>query len=132
MDCTLKDAHRRWLSYLKQRRHSVAIAGSDQCKTAAMEILKCKGLMVTDNARTEESEGEPLLYVAAADGWAIHDMKLVIDAGRSLAAVNKNRDSALHAASKNGDLPALKALIEARASVDQRNENGRAPICMAA
>jgi ankyrin repeat protein len=132
MDCTLKDAHRRWLSYLKQRRHSAAIAGSDQCKTAAMEILQCKGLMVTDNACTEESEGEPLLYVAAADGWAIDDMKLVIDAGASLAAVNKNRDSALHAASKNGDLPALKALIEAGASVDQRNEYGWAPICMAA
>jgi uncharacterized protein len=132
MDCALKEAHRQWLSYLKQRRHSVAIAGSDQLKKAAVEILQCKGLMVTNNACTEEAESEPLLFVAAADGWALDDMQLLIDAGASLSAVNKNSDSALHAASKNGDLPALKALIKAGADVSSRNKHGRAPICMAA
>ena len=70
----LKSAHRQWLSFLKQRQHKLAGAGSDERKAAAVKILQCKGLMVTDNVLTEETEGEPLIYAAAADGWALDDL----------------------------------------------------------
>ena len=70
----LKSAHRRWLSFLKQKQHSIAVAGSDQRKAAAVKILQCKGLMVTDDASTEITDGEPLIYAAAADGWALDDL----------------------------------------------------------
>jgi len=71
----LKSAHRQWLSFLKQRRHAVAVAGSVERKTAAVKILQCKGLMVTD--ATEEADGEPLMYAAAADGWALDDLQVM-------------------------------------------------------
>jgi hypothetical protein len=71
----LKSAHRQWLSFLKQRQHAVAAAGSVQRKAAAVKILQCKGLMVTEDASVEEA-GEPLIYAAAADGWALEDVKV--------------------------------------------------------
>jgi 5-hydroxyisourate hydrolase-like protein (transthyretin family) len=73
--CELKSVHRQWLTFLKQRQHSVAVAGSDQRKQAATKILQCKGLMVTDDALTEEADGEPLIYAAVADGWALDDLQ---------------------------------------------------------
>ena len=41
-----------------------------------MKILQCKGLMVTDDAATENADGEPLIFAAAADGWALEDVKV--------------------------------------------------------
>ena len=75
---TLKSAHRQWLAFLKQRQHSVAGAGSDERKAAAVKILQCKGLMVTEDASTEEADCEPLIYAAAADGWALDDLQVQI------------------------------------------------------
>lgn len=72
----LKSAHRKWLSFLNQRQHSVAGAGSDERKDAAVKILQCKGLMVSDNVLTEDADGEPLIYAAAADGWALEDLQV--------------------------------------------------------
>ena len=72
---TLKSAHRQWLAFLKQRQHSVAGVGSDERQKAAVKILQCKGLMVSSNATTELAEGEPLIYAAAADGWALEDLQ---------------------------------------------------------
>jgi hypothetical protein len=72
----LKSAHRQWLSFLKQRQHAVAAAGSVKRKAAAVKILQCKGLMVTEDASVEEADGEPLIYAAAADGWALEDVKV--------------------------------------------------------
>jgi hypothetical protein len=72
----LRSAHRQWLAFLKQRQHTVAGAGSDERKTAAVKILQCKGLIVTEDALTEEADGEPLIYAAAADGWAREDLQV--------------------------------------------------------
>jgi hypothetical protein len=72
----LQSAHREWLAFLKQRQHAVAGAGSEERKTAAVKILKCKGLMVSDTVSTEDSDGEPLIYAAAADGWALDDLQV--------------------------------------------------------
>jgi hypothetical protein len=71
----LKSAHRQWLSFLKQRQHAVAVVGSDERKSAAVKILQCKGLMVTDNVSKEEVDCEPLMYAAVADGWALDDLQ---------------------------------------------------------
>jgi hypothetical protein len=73
---SLQSAHRQWLAFLKQRQHAVAGAGSEERKTAAVKILKCKGLMVSDNVSIEEADGEPLIYAAAADGWALDDLQV--------------------------------------------------------
>jgi hypothetical protein len=73
---SLKAAHRKWLAFLKQRQHKVAGAGSDERKAAAVKILQCKGLMVSDNVSTEDADGEPLIYAAAADGWALEDLQV--------------------------------------------------------
>jgi hypothetical protein len=73
---SLKSGHRQWLSFLKQRWHTVAGAGSDERKAAAVKILQCKGLMVTDDVLTEDADGEPLIYAAAADGWALDDLQV--------------------------------------------------------
>jgi hypothetical protein len=75
-EATLKSAHRQWLSFLKQRQHAVAVVGSVERKMAAVKILQCKGLMVTDILSTEEADGEPLIYTAAADGWAPDDLQV--------------------------------------------------------
>ena len=85
-DTPLKSAHRQWLSFLKQRQHAVAVAGSVERKTAATKILQCKGLMVTHDASTEEADGEPLIYAAAADGWALDDLQVMTCARCSGAA----------------------------------------------
>ena len=75
-DTPLQSAHREWLAFLKQRQHAVASAGSDERKSAAVKILQCKGLMVTEDASTEEADCEPLIYAAAADGWALEDLQV--------------------------------------------------------
>ena len=75
-EAPLKSAHRQWLSFLKQRQHAVAVVGSVEHKTAAVKILQCKGLMVTNDASTEQADGEPLIYAAAADGWALDDVQV--------------------------------------------------------
>jgi hypothetical protein len=72
----LKSAHRQWLSFLKQRQYAVTATGSTEHKAAAVKILQCKGLMVTDDAATENADGEPLIFAAAADGWALEDVKV--------------------------------------------------------
>jgi len=76
MNTSLKSAHRQWLAFLKQRRHSVAVRGSNERKSSAVKILQCKGLMVTEDVLTEEADGEPLIYAAAADGWALDDLQV--------------------------------------------------------
>jgi hypothetical protein len=81
----LKSAHRQWLSFLK-RQHAFAVAGSVERTTAAVKILQCKGLMVTDDASTEEADGEPLIYAVAADGWALDDLQVMTSARCSGAA----------------------------------------------
>jgi hypothetical protein len=80
-----KSAHRQWLSFLK-RQHAVTVAGSVERKTAAVKILQCKGLMVTHDASTEEADGEPLIYAAAADGWSLEDLQVMTCASCSAAA----------------------------------------------
>jgi hypothetical protein len=72
----LKSAHRQWLAFLKQRQHKVAGVGSVERTSAAVKILQCKGLMVSDNVSTEDADGEPLIYAAAADGWALDDLQV--------------------------------------------------------
>ena len=74
-DMSLKSAHRLWLSFLKQRQHAVADVGSDKRRVAAIKILQCKGLIASDNLLAEENDGEPLIYTAAADSWAIEDLQ---------------------------------------------------------
>ncbi len=71
----LKSAHRQWLSFLKQRQYSAAAVGSDKRKRAAVQILQCKSLMLTNDASSEKADGEPLMYAAAADGWALEDLQ---------------------------------------------------------
>ncbi len=105
---SLKSAHRQWLTFVKQRQFSVAVAGSDERKAAAVKILQCKGLMVTDDVLTEEADGEPLIYAAVADGWALDDLQ----------ACNSCKDAALLLFT-----PALlQCVIDAGANVDAENQ----------
>jgi len=73
---SLKSAHRQWLAFLKQQQHAVADKGSVACQSAAVKILQCKGLMASDDAKQEAEDGEPLICAAAADGWALDDVKV--------------------------------------------------------
>jgi hypothetical protein len=74
-EMSLKDAHRKWLAFLKQRQHAVADVGSDKRRVAAIKILQCKGFIANGDVLEEENEGEPLIYAAAADSWAIEDLQ---------------------------------------------------------
>jgi hypothetical protein len=75
-DTPLLSAHRQWLAF-KKRQHAFADAGSDQRKKTASKILQCKGLMVSDDVFKEgRANGEPLIYAAAADGWALDDFQV--------------------------------------------------------
>jgi ankyrin repeat protein len=129
---TLKSAHRQWLSYVKRHQHAVDDIGSSERAAAAVKILQCKCLMVSDNASQEEVDGEPLIYAAAADSWALDDFQFVIDAGANLEATNKNRETALHAALDNGDVPALQALLTAGADVHRLDKSGNTSVYIAA
>jgi hypothetical protein len=42
MNTSLKSAHRQWMAFLKQRRHSVAVRGSNERRSSAVKILQCK------------------------------------------------------------------------------------------
>jgi hypothetical protein len=87
---SLKSAHREWLAFLKQW-HASRDDGSDERETLAIRILQCKGLMVTDNAMTEEAEGEPLIYAAAADGWALEDLQVQTSSTRQWRSAGSHR-----------------------------------------
>jgi hypothetical protein len=73
---SLKDVHRGYLMFLLQERRAVLGTGGSKLRTAALKILQCKGLMVTDNVSFEEADGEPLIYAAAADSWALDDLQV--------------------------------------------------------
>ncbi len=82
---SLKDAHREWLSFLKLRKYSIAFVGSDERKSAAVKILQCKGLIVSDNASTEMADEEPVVYAAVADSWALEDLRVCVACKPSVA-----------------------------------------------
>ena len=69
----LKHAHREWFSAIK-RQYNAASTSSIERKMAATQILQCKGLMVSDDALKEETDGMPIICAAAADGWALDDL----------------------------------------------------------
>jgi hypothetical protein len=70
---SLKQAHREWFSVIK-RQYNAASTSSIERKVAATQILQGKGLMVSDDALKEETDGMPIICAAAADGWALDDL----------------------------------------------------------
>jgi ankyrin repeat protein len=114
----MKTCHRKWLSFLRQQKHATAEVKEER-KDAAVKILQCKGLIATDDPSTEKVEDEPIIYAAVADGWALEDLKFLIDAGANVSDVNSDGDSALHAALRHRDELAVMTLAEAGADVTQ-------------
>jgi ankyrin repeat protein len=126
----LLSCHRQWLSFLRHQ-HANTDVGSKERRCAAIKILQCKGLILTDNPFTEKVEKDPIIYAAVADSWAFEDLKFLIDAGANVLDLNADGDSALHAALSNRDEQSAIALVKADADVTTISQ-GLTPMHIAA
>lgn len=70
----LLQAHRRRLANLKAKFLSSEI-GTGHRKRVAAEILRCKGLMSSDDPN-DTINGEPLMFIACSNGWAFSDVQV--------------------------------------------------------
>jgi len=64
----------------------------------------------------------------AAGGGNVGEIERLIAAGADVHRADKDGDTALHAASRNGHVDAARVLLEAGAKTDVRNKWGKRPI----
>ena len=104
-----------------------------------MHLLAEKG---ADPLLTNEFNTTPLLAAAGVEMSepgedsgtnedAIEAVKIALDVGCDVNAVNRNGDTALHGAARRGANPVVQLLIDRGAKLDARNKQGWSPLIVA-
>ena len=122
----LRLAHRGWIAFLERM-----LPGSADRRGDALALCRAKGLL--RRSVDEENElGEVILVCAAAEGWSVADLELLVDAGASVHGGGVKGASPLFAAAQNGRISCVDALARLGANVNAANENGATPLFAAA
>jgi len=110
--------------------HDAAIfAAVRNAEPSVVRLLLKKGAPVnaTDSGRYDET-----VLMAAAGGWSVEALQMVLDAGADLKAINKNGETALMKASTIDNrysvetrLPMIELLLKKGADVNARDQGGR-------
>jgi ankyrin repeat protein len=122
----LRLAHRGWIAFLERMLPSSADRQRD-----ALALCRAKGLLRRSVA--EENElGESRLVCAAAEGWSVEDLELLVEAGGSVHGGGVKGASPLYSAAQNGRSASVSALVRLKADVNAANDNGATPLFAAA
>jgi len=129
---SLRDAHRQLLSFFHKRMAHEDVSAR---MLTAMEICKLRGLL---DAFAQEEDVEARLSYAAAEGVGSDDLLLLIEAhGLKHASGSDNKrdmvlSKALIKSAEFGHSHCIEVLIQAKAGVGFRNEDGATPLFAAA
>jgi hypothetical protein len=84
-DESLRECHRLWQSFLRQRIVAAA-AGSGDRASASLELLLSRGLVKRGVRGEVNADGEDVMVQAGGDGWAAGDIAAAAAAGADVGA----------------------------------------------
>ena len=122
----LRLAHRGRIAFLERMLPTSADRSGD-----ALALCRAKGLLRRSVDEVNEL-GESRLVCAAAEGWGVGDLELLVEARASVQGGGVKGASPLFAAAQNGRTSCVTALARLGADVDAANENGATPLFAAA
>ena len=116
---------------VSDRKHSMnAMSLLKAAESGDVKILR--GLIEggADVAITSDGREKTALHIAALKG-SVESIRLLLDAGANIEAVDIRANSALHDAARSGHLLVVEMLTAKGASLVGRNQDGHTPVCLA-
>ena len=130
-DDSLRNCHRLWESFLRQSVTGAADSSADGA-SAGLRLLKSRGLVKQGVREEKNSDGEPVMVQAGADGWSATDIFAAAAAGADVCAMDGEGLSGVYLAARYGHLDSLTALLKAGGDVNKGRDDGASPIWIAA
>jgi hypothetical protein len=125
-DDSLRNCHRLWESFLRQ-----SVTGAAD-SSAGLRLLKSRGLVIQGVREEKNSDGEPVMVQAGADGWSATDIFAAAAAGADVCAMDGGGLSGVYHAARYGHLDSLTALLKAGGDANKGRDDGASPIWIAA
>ena len=125
-DDSLRNCHRLWESFLRQ-----SVTGAAD-SSAGLRLLKSRGLVKQGVREEKNSDGEPVMVQAGADGWSATDIFAAAAAGADVCAMDGGGLSGVYHAARYGHLDSLTALLKAGGDANKGRDDGASPIWIAA
>ena len=130
-DDSLRNCHRLWESFLRQSVTGAADSSADGA-SAGLRLLKSRGLVRQGVREEKNSDGEPVMVQAGADGWSATDILAAAAAGADVCATDGGGLSGVFHAARYGHLDSLTALLKAGGDANKGRDDGASPIWIAA
>ena len=130
-DDSLRNCHRLWESFLRQSVTGAADSSADGT-SAGLRLLKSRGLVMQGVREEKNSDGEPVMVQAGADGWSATDIFAAAAAGADVCAMDGGGLSGVFHAARYGHLDSLTALLKAGGDANKGRDDGASPIWIAA
>ena len=128
---SLRNCHRLWESFLRQSVTGAADSSADGA-SAGLRLLKSRGLVKQGVQKEKNSDGEPVMVQAGADGWSATDIFAAAAAGADVCAMDGEGLSGVYYAARYGHLDSLTALLKAGGDANKGRGDGASPIYIAA
>ena len=128
---SLRNCHRLWESFLRQSVTGAADSSADGT-SAGLRLLKSRGLVMQGVREEKNSDGEPVMVQAGADGWSATDIFAAAAAGADVCAMDGEGLSGVYHAARYGHLDSLTALLKAGGDANKGRDDGASPIWIAA
>jgi uncharacterized protein len=102
------------------------VAGGSDLETSGRD--SASPLIVAANANRQ---GQPGDLGAVAEPETLEAVKVLLELGANVSAVNRTADTALHVASTRGFNNLIQLLVEKGARLDMKNDRGQTPLAIA-
>jgi ankyrin repeat protein len=131
---SLRDCHRLWLSFLRQRVSAAAFHSSERA-SASLELLMSRGLVKRGVSGEANADGEDVMVQAGGDGWAQGDIAAAAAAGADIGAIDINGCNGVWNAARYGHADSISMLVAVSGDVNMCSNDGmarRSPMFIAA
>ena len=128
---SLRNCHRLWESFLRQSVTGAADSSADGA-SAGLRLLKSRSLVRQGVREEKNSDGEPVMVQAGADGWSATDIFAAAAAGADVCAMDGEGLSGVFHAARYGHLDSLTALLKVGGDANKGRDDGACPIWIAA
>ena len=126
-ELSLSAAHRMRIALALKNLADTNMVEEGEKQRATEELCYLKGLIARHPTRKGNSCVSALIK-AAANGLGSKDIKLLVDTGIGVDAVDGEGTTALFVAAQCGEVACIDTLVELKADVNQRNAAGRSPL----